>query len=439
MIANLKALFSDIDWYILAASLVLMVVGVLFIFSSGVTSTGVIVSTEYLRQIAWVSLGVVFLMLVVLVDYKRVKDSSFIIYAAVVAMLVYTRMFGRVVNGARSWIGIGELGIQPSEFAKIATIFFLSKYLDETRHSLPGFRRFLSSLGIVGLPMLLVLSQPDFGTALVFIPILLSMLYLCGLERRYILFLLSTVALTLVLVVLPLWERNIAVKPTGFLFVLYEGPYRYWILGACVVSLGLAVWGFLAFRKRYYYWISFAFLILILSLVGSELGHRVLKDYQIMRLIVFLDPSVDPRGSGWNILQSITAIGSGGFAGRGFLQGTQSHYRFLPQQSTDFIFSILSEEWGFLGGLVVFGLYGLILWRTLALLKTVKDPFAVGIVAGLSGMILFHFLINIGMTMGIMPITGIPLFFLSYGGSSLWTVLIGIGLILGISARRYHS
>ncbi len=439
MIANLKALFSDIDWYILASALILMVVGVLFIFSSGVTSTGVVVSSEYLRQIAWVILGILFLMLVVLVDYKRVKDSSFVIYAAVIGMLVYTRIFGRVVNGARSWIGIGELGIQPSEFAKIATIFYLSKYLDQTRHSLPGFRRFAGSLAIVGVPMLLVLSQPDFGTALVFIPILLAMSYLGGLERRYILFLLSTVALTLVLVVLPLWERNIAARPTGFLFVLYEGPYLYGILGACAVTVALAVWGFLAFRKTYYYWIAYAFLILIISLIASDLGHRVLKDYQIMRLIVFLDPTVDPRGSGWNILQSITAIGSGGIAGRGFLQGTQSHYRFLPQQSTDFIFSILSEEWGFIGGLVVFGLYGLILWRTLALLKTVKDPFAVGIIAGLSGMILFHFMINVGMTMGIMPITGIPLFFLSYGGSSLWTVLIGIGLILGISARRYHS
>ena len=439
MIANLKALFSDIDWYILAATLILMVVGVLFIFSSGVTSTGVVVSTEYLRQIAWVALGFLFLMLVVLVDYKRIKDSSLLIYAVVLILLVYTRMFGRVVNGARSWIGIGELGIQPSEFAKIATIFYLSKYLDQTRHFLPDFRRFLGSVIIVGIPMVLVLSQPDFGTALVFIPILLSIAYLCGLERRYIVFLLSTVALTLILVVLPLWEKNIAVRPTGILFVLYEGPYRFWILGVCVITMGLAVWGFLAFRKQYYYWIAYVFLILIISLLGSELGHRVLKDYQIMRLIVFLDPTVDPRGSGWNILQSITAIGSGGFAGRGFLQGTQSHYRFLPQQSTDFIFSILSEEWGFIGGLVVFGLYGLILWRTLALLKSVKDPFAVGIVAGLSGMILFHFLVNVGMTMGIMPITGIPLFFLSYGGSSLWAVLIGIGLILGISARRYHS
>lgn len=439
MTANLKSLFSDVDWYILAAVVVLMVVGILFIYSSGVTSMGVVVSTEYIRQIVWVSIGVVILFLVILLDYNRLRDSSFIIYAAVIAMLLYTRMFGRVVNGARSWIGIGEIGIQPSEFAKIATILFLSKYLADTRHSLSSFRRFLGSLMIIGLPMLLVLSQPDFGTALVFIPIFLSVAYLGGLERRYVLFLLATVVSTLVLAVLPLWEHNIAVKPSGFLFVLYEGPYLFWILGAFLVTLALSVWGYLAFRKQYYFWIAFVSLIVLLSLSVSSLGHKVLKDYQIMRLIVFLDPTVDPRGSGWNILQSITAIGSGGLSGRGFLQGTQSHYRFLPQQSTDFIFSILSEEWGFFGGIVVFSLYGLILWRSLSLMKTVKDPFASGIIAGLCGMILFHFMINVGMTMGIMPITGIPLFFLSYGGSSLLTVLIGIGLILGISARRYGS
>jgi len=438
MIANLKSLFGDIDWYILAAAVVLMVVGILFIYSSGVTSTGVVVSTEYVRQIAWVCLGILFLFFFIILDYKRIKDSSFLIYIAVLVLLLYTRLFGRVVNGARSWIGIGELGIQPSEFAKIATILFLSKYLDSTQHSLSGFRRFLGSLVIVGIPLLLILSQPDFGTALVFIPILISITYICGLEKRYIAFLLATVVFTLLLAVLPLWERNIATKPTGFLFILYEGPYLYWILESGVVVLALSIWGYLAFRKKYYFWIAYVCLVLILSLAASTIGHKILKDYQIMRLIVFLDPTVDPRGSGWNILQSITAIGSGGISGRGFLQGTQSHYRFLPQQSTDFIFSILSEEWGLMGGMVIFGLYGLILWRSLALLKTVKDSYAAGIIAGLCGMIFFHFTINVGMTMGIMPITGIPLFFLSYGGSSLWTVLIGIGLILGISARRYH-
>ncbi|HSV56454.1 MAG TPA: rod shape-determining protein RodA [Magnetospirillaceae bacterium] len=439
MTVNLKDLFRDLDWYIFAAVLVLMIVGIIFIFSSGVSSTGVVISTEYLRQIAWVLLGSVLLFIVAMVDHKRVKDLSFILYAALIALLVYTRMFGRVVNGARSWIGVGELGIQPSEFAKVATIFYLSRFLEGTRHTMPGFRRLLGTLVIAGVPMFLVLSQPDFGTALVFLPILFTMAYLCGIERRYLVFLGSVVTLTFLLVVLPIWEKSIATGSMGMLPMLYEGAYFFVILGVCAVTISLAVWGYLSSRRRYYYWIAYAFLVILVSLVLSGLGRAILKDYQIMRLIVFLDPAVDPRGSGWNIMQSITAIGSGGLTGRGFLRGTQGQYRFLPQQSTDFIFSILSEEWGFIGGLLVFSLYGVILFRTLALLNTVKDPFAVGLLAGLTGMMFFHFMVNVGMTMGIMPITGIPLFFLSYGGSSLWSVLVGIGLILGISARRFQS
>jgi rod shape determining protein RodA len=174
-----------------------------------------------------------------------------------------------------------------------------------------------------------------------------------------------------------------------------------------------------------------------LSLAGAMLIDRVLKGYQIMRFIVFLDPQVDPQGAGWNLLQSVTAVGSGGFAGKGFLKGTQSHYQFLPQQSTDFIFSILAEEWGFLGGLLVFGLFLVILLRGVRIMYIARDDFGMHVAAGVVGMIFFHVVINIGMAMGIMPITGIPLFFLSYGGSSLWTALIGVGLLLDIYFRRY--
>jgi rod shape determining protein RodA len=157
-----------------------------------------------------------------------------------------------------------------------------------------------------------------------------------------------------------------------------------------------------------------------------------------MRLIVFLDPNVDPRGAGWNIIQSITAIGSGGISGKGFLQGTQSHYRFLPQQSTDFIFSIFSEEWGFLGGLLVFALFLLICLRLVRIMRTTSDAFGSYICAGISGMYIFHFIINVGMTMGIMPITGIPLLFMSYGGSAILSAMTGIGLALSIYVRRYR-
>ena len=176
----------------------------------------------------------------------------------------------------------------------------------------------------------------------------------------------------------------------------------------------------------------------MLALLGSVAARMFLKDYQIMRLIVFIDPTVDPRGTGWNVIQSVTAVGSGGFTGKGFLRGTQSHYRYLPEQSTDFIFSIIAEEWGFIGSIVIFCLFLLILLRGLRIISYAKDNFGVFVAAGITGMIFFHVIINIGMAIGIMPITGIPLFFLSYGGSSLWTVLTGIGILMSIYTRRFR-
>jgi len=200
----------------------------------------------------------------------------------------------------------------------------------------------------------------------------------------------------------------------------------------------VALFGYLKYKKKYFYWLVYTPSIVVISIVMSYVARSVLRNYQLMRLIVFLDPNVDPRGAGWNIIQSITAIGAGGLTGRGFLQGTQSHYRFLPEQSTDFIFSIYSEETGFIGGLVIFVLFLLICHRLFITMKTTTDPFAKYICAGLVGMFSFHFIVNIGMTMGIMPITGIPLLFMSYGGSSVLSSMICIGLVLSIFIRRYN-
>jgi rod shape determining protein RodA len=176
----------------------------------------------------------------------------------------------------------------------------------------------------------------------------------------------------------------------------------------------------------------------IFSLPVSYAAHKVLKEYQLMRLIVFLDPNVDPRGAGWHIIQSMTAIGSGGLLGKGFLEGTQSHYRFLPTQSTDFIFSIFTEEWGLLGGLLVMALFLFICLRLIRIMKTTADTFGVYITGGLAAIYSFHFLVNVGMVMGVMPITGIPLYFMSYGGSALLSAMAGIGLALNIHIRRYN-
>jgi rod shape determining protein RodA len=429
--------FLEIDFPLIFSAVILSVFGILFIYSSGVTSTGVLVSSEYLRQILWSAAGLVAALVIAMIDYRRLYDLSIYLYLGSILLLAYTCFFGRLVNGARAWIGVGAFGIQPSEFAKITAIIFLARHLDGTKRN-SSFSRFVVSCVIVFAPMALILLQPDFGTSLVFVPILLVMAFIAGISLRYVLFLGACIACASLFIALPLWQTYILRRAMPSLNILANIEFvGITMLALCGIA-GIALFGFLRYRKRYFYWIVYAAAILILSLGASFAARRVLKDYQIMRLIVFLDPGVDPRGAGWNIIQSITAIGSGGFSGKGYLQGTQSHYRFLPQQSTDFIFSIFSEEWGLLGGLLVFGLFLFICLRLTRIMKSTSDPFGAFIAAGLAAMYIFHFLVNVGMTMGIMPITGIPLLFMSYGGSALTSAMAGIGLALSIYTRRFQ-
>ncbi|WP_010258470.1 rod shape-determining protein RodA [Treponema primitia] len=430
--------FLEIDFPLIFSVIILSIFGILFIYSSGVTSAGVLVSNEYIRQIIWAIVGLIVALVIAMVDYRRFYDLSVYLYLGTIVLLVYTCLFGRLVNGARAWIGVGAFGIQPSEFAKITTIIFLARYLDNSKRNRNSFVRFVFSCAIVFVPMVVILLQPDFGTSLVFIPILLAMTFIAGMSLRYVLFLGACIVCTAVFMVLPLWQSYILRQSMPSMNILNNTTFVVITVLALGIIAAIALFGFLRYKKRYFYWIVYFTTIIILSLGVSFVSHKVLKDYQIMRLIVFLDPNVDPRGSGWNIIQSITAIGSGGFMGRGYLQGTQSHYRFLPQQSTDFIFSIFSEEWGLLGGLLVFTLFLIICLRLVRIMKVTSDPFGSYIAAGLSAMYIFHFLINVGMTMGIMPITGIPLLFMSYGGSALTSAMTGIGLALSIYTRRFQ-
>lgn len=434
---NLRRI-AEIDYTLLIIVVMLTSFGILFIFSSGVTSTGEVVSNEYIKQIFWGVSGVLIAVILSLVDYRRAYDFSFYIYLAMLALLVYTRLFGRVVNGARSWVGIGTFGLQPSEFAKIATILYLAHYLDASRRIHDDIKRFFVSCGIVFVPVALILAQPDLGTSLVFLPILIVMTFIAGLPRRFVAYLSGFVALTSFLTVLPLWQQYILKGAFPSLMVFTNGRAVFSLIASLSLILIIAIVGYRRYARRYFYWIVYGSSLVITSLVASFAARVVLKEYQIMRLIVFLDPNVDPRGSGWNIIQSITAIGSGGFLGKGYLQGTQSHYRFLPQQSTDFIFSIFSEEWGFVGGVLVFSLFLALSLRLVRIMKTTSDPYGAYIAAGLSAMYAFHFMINVGMTMGVMPITGIPLLFMSYGGSSLLAAMIGIGIVMSVYVRRYE-
>ena len=428
-----------IDYLLLVPIIVLLILSVLFIYSSGLTHEGIQVSNEYIRQIIWASAGLMFAIILSLVDYRMYYNFSIYIYVISLLPLIYTLFFGHVIYNASRWLRIGSFGLQMSEFVKISVIIMLARYLADTDRNKETFPRFIISCVIVFIPMGIVLLQPDLGTALVYMAILITMIFMAGVKMRYVAFMLSCLALTGIFLVLPLWQVFILKKTIPFIVILTNIRILLIVVLFFVVIAGIALFGYIKFKKRYFYWVVYSSSIVIFSLCVSYVARIVLKNYQIMRLIVFLDPNVDPRGAGWNIIQSVTAIGAGGLSGRGFLQGTQSQYRFLPEQSTDFIFSIFSEEAGFLGGLVVFALFLLICFRLLRIMKTVNDPFGKYICAGLAGMVSFHFIINVGMTMGIMPITGLPLLFMSYGGSSLMASMIGIGIALSIFVKRRHN
>ncbi len=427
------------DFILLGATLILMVVGILFVYSSGMSFTGMQLSNEYVKQLFWAGSGLLLMVGMIMIDYNRLHRLSVYLYGFMMLLLLITPFIGREVHGARSWIGIGEFGIQPSEFAKITTILFLAGYLSGIGKGVRELPRFLLGLAIVVLPIGLIIMQPDMGTALVYIPIFLFMAFIAGAKLRHILYLTVAGSLAIFLAVAPLYEQLIVGREATLLSMFTDFQLaRYFLMAALAITL-LSAWGFWGFKRRYFYWILYSSSLLLVANAGALLVVRVLREYQIMRFIVFLNPSIDPQGAGWNLIQSVTAVGSGGIAGKGFLQGTQSHYQFLPQQSTDFIFSILAEEWGFLGGLLVFALFLIILLRGIRILYIARDGYASCVAAGIVAMFFFHVVVNIGMAMGIMPITGIPLFFLSYGGSSLWTGLICIGLLLNIYFRRYGS
>lgn len=429
--------FSAIDYILLLCVLFLCVMGISFIYSSGINAEGVLVSSEYIRQIIWFAIGIVIMTVVALIDYRRLEKYSHYLFIAMAVILVYTIIFGRYVNGARSWIGIGNLGIQPSEFMKIIFILYLARYLDNSINDSP-WKRFCLSLGIMCIPVALILLQPDLGTASVFIPIFLFMCFMADVPIRYLVAVLLTGVLAIVFAVLPIWETQILKQSVPFIRIFTETRLTLLILTASLVIFTIGVLGNIFLKKRYYYWITYFSAIFSLALIAAWALGKVLQPYQIARLIVFLDPSSDPQGAGWNIIQSKTAIGAGRFFGRGYMQGSQSHLRFLPQQSTDFIFSIYSEEMGFVGGIILFSAFFVILMRIVYIIRHTGNAYSCYIASGILAMFFFHFIVNIGMVMGIMPITGIPLPFLSYGGSALLSNMVAIGILMSINSRRMN-
>jgi rod shape determining protein RodA len=386
--------------------------GIAMIYSAGVLDAprpGVV--GAWRAQLTWFFISLFAMMIVARVQVRWIEWMALPAYIIGVGTLVATLVIGTgagTAEGTKSWLRIGPMMVQPSQFANLATILMVARIMGAWREVPRSLFALWKPLLVIMIPMGLVFIQPDLGTAMVFGGIMLSTLFWAGTPLGLIFMLIS-----------PLLALFIAIVP--WLFSVYM----------------IALVAFLYFYRAYLWEGA---LVLFLNLAAGTVGNPLwnsLKDYQKNRLLVFLDPNIDPRGAGYNVIQSKVAIGSGGVFGKGFLEGTQKRLAFLPEQHTDFIFAVIGEEMGFLfGTLIVIGAYGIILWRLIKLSERLPDPFAGIVVFGIFGAWFTHIIVNIGMTVGIMPITGIPLPFLSYGGSFLLATFLALGIAQRVASEQ---
>ena len=358
-----KISFRQFDFFLFATPVLIFMVGLLSIYSASHQSGQTLDESLAVRQILWMAVGIAFVFLMVRIDYFKFQDIAWPSYIVSVFFLLAV-LFTPARLGAHRWISLGGFNFQPSEFAKLAVILVLSQFFSENRLEYISWEKKSFIFLIVALPFLLILKEPDLGTALTLIPILIAMLYLWGIKLKEV------------------------------------------------------------------------FILIGLGLLAVPLCFGILKDYQKARLLVFMNPSLDPLGAGYTIIQSKIAIGSGGFFGKGFMAGTQNQLQFIPEKHTDFIFPVIAEEGGFVAATVVLGLFFLIIKKGFQICAVTPDRFGSQLACGISMMLAMQVLINIGMTMGVLPVVGMPLPLVSYGGSSVVMTMISIGFLLNIKMHR---
>jgi rod shape determining protein RodA len=393
-------------WIALAAALLLLL-GILAIYSA--THHPDSPRHGYIwRHGAAVMLGFCAFVVCFLLPLRLFEDWSWILYGATLVLLVVVLVVGVEEYGARRWFRAGPLRFQPSEFAKLALIVALARFFSGKRVDLSRSRDLWTAFALTVVPFVLVLKEPDLGTSGAFWGIALPMLVWGGIPR-VALFLVLSPLLTLALARFwPLWG--------GFLFLAVAWLWRT-RLPRAVLALFVAVQAGL--------------------FVGGPWVKGRLEPYQQARIESFLNPESDPAGAGYQVLQSKIAIGSGQVAGKGYLRGTQNVLSFLPQQHTDFIYSVVGEELGYWGGTLVIGLFALLIMRGLHIARTARSPFGSFVAVGVCGLVFYHAGLNMAMTMGLFPVTGLPLPFLSYGGSFLLTMMGGLGLLQNVAVHRY--
>lgn len=394
------------DPVMLALVVMLAVFGVAMIFSAGELDVPSSVTGIWRKQAIWLGVSLFAFAITLRVEVRWLEWVTPIAYGVAILGLILVLVVG-TGDGPRSWIRFGAVGFQPSEFAKLATMLLLARLVANRDGPVVSLWDLWPYVAAVLVPVLLILAEPDLGTALMFVAILVATLYWSGLQAaRLLLFISPLVSLALAFST-PLWG----------VWLLLVVAFLYWNRAYLTESLAVVL-------------ANVAMGVLVLP------AWRSLATYQQVRILAFLQPEADPRGAGWHLIQSQVAIGSGGWLGKGFTLGTQKRLAFLPEQHTDFIFSVVGEEFGFVGILAVLVAFAVILWRILLIAERTPDTFASTVTFGIFALWLAHLVANVGMTVGLLPITGLPLSFLSYGGSFLLVSFISLGIIQRIEAER---
>jgi rod shape determining protein RodA len=393
------------DWGLFVPAMFLIGIGLLSIFSA---TRGSNMESNFIRQLISTGIGIAIMFVIIFLPKNLLKLSALFVYGACLITLVLVLIIGVEIYSTKGWLRLGTLSFQPAEFAKLGLIMALANFISSKGVDVGNIRDFGISFLTLLLPLGFVFLQPDHGTSSVLFAIFLGILFWAGFNSFVLFFILSLP----VLVVMSL---------KGMIF------YVIGVIIASVISV--------LFRKNIILTIA---AIVIFVVVGymAPLFYNNLMEHQKARIETFLNPEADPRGTGYNVLQSVMAVGSGELAGKGFLQGTQTQLRYIPMQWTDFIFSVPTEEFGFIGGSIVISLYLMLILRAVKIAKETDDKFQSLMCFGIASVFIYHCLINIGMAIGLMPVMGIPLPFMSYGGTYMIINLIFVGLLLN-THRQY--
>lgn len=412
-----RNIFGRIDWLTALMYLTLVLIGWMVIYSTNYDEeTGKSIfdlSLNSGRQFVRIVSCLIIIIVILTTDFRFYDSLGYIIYGLFMFLLVLVLIFGTEIAGSQSWLEIGPVKIQPSEFAKFATPLALAKLLSTPLFKLDNTKNLLLAAALIGLPALLILLQDDTGTAMVFAALVIP-LYREGLNPAFIVIGISAAILFVLTLFFSEWYLGIAIVSVCSLLIVFGKKSRKRI--SLIIACGMLVFS-VVFGVDYFV-------------------NNILQPHQQNRIKALINPDSDPLGYGWNVTQSKIAIGSGGFLGKGYLEGTQTKFDFVPEQTTDFIFCTVGEEAGWLGSFFLIALFTAFLIRLVNLAERQKSKFARIYGYSVAGIFFFHFMVNIGMTIGFFPVIGIPLPFISYGGSSLWAFTILLFIFLKLDAHR---